>query len=419
MVASRQGDVGAVFAAPGDAGVLEASYDFPYLAHAAMEPMNCVIQLGPQRCEVWNGEQSHTSDQRALAALLGLAPEQVVIHSLYAGGSFGRRASTQSDYVVEAATIARASGKTVPIKLVWLREDDMQAGFYRPQFHHRLRAAVDASGNLSGWQHTLVGQSIMAGLPSARGKPVGIDHSSVEGAVNLPYTTPHRLVELHTPTDIGVPVLWWRSVGSTHNAFSTETFIDEIAASQRRDPVEYRLAHLAQAPRHRAVLTLAAEKAGWKQTLPQRPGLRRGRGVAVHESFGSVVAQVVEVAVQPDGRYALERVVCAVDCGIAINPDNVRAQIEGSIAYALSAAKYGAITLDKGRVEQSNFHDYASIRIDEMPAVEVFILPSTNKPSGIGEPGVPPLAPALVNALASATGTRLYSLPIRSEALKA
>ncbi len=418
LPAKQRGDVAAAFAAP--AQVFDAAYDFPYLAHAAMEPMNCVVQVGANGCEVWNGEQSQTGDQYALAAVLGLKPAQIKLNMLYAGGSFGRRASARSDYLVEAAQIAKASGRDVPIKLVWLREDDTKGGYYRPQFHHRLRAAVDAKGNLTGWHHTLVGQSIMAGTGNAGGIKNGIDPLSVEGASNLPYAIPNLAVDLHTPADIGVPVLWWRSVGSTHTAFSTEVFLDEIAHALKRDPLEYRLALLKEAPRHRAVLQLAADKAGWNKPLAKgAAGVRRGRGIAVHESFGTAVAQVVEVSVQKDGSYKLDRVVCAVDCGIAINPDNVRAQVEGSIGFALSAAKYGAITLTDGKVDQSNFFDYQTIRINEMPKVEVVILPSTNKPSGIGEPAVPPLAPALVNALAVATGQRVRELPIKTDVLKA
>jgi isoquinoline 1-oxidoreductase subunit beta len=403
------------------AKVLEASYDFPYLAHAAMEPMNCVVKLGAESCEIWNGEQLHTADQAKAAALAGLQPEQVNIHMLYAGGSFGRRASTQSDYILEAVSIAKASTKGVPVKLVWTREDDTRAGYFRPLFHHRLSAGLDAQGKPVAWHQRLVGQSIMAGSPFAGMIKDGIDPVSVEGASNLPYAIPNLQVELHTPEDIGVPVLWWRSVGSTHTAYSTETFVDEIAQAAGQDPVAYRLALLGEAhPRHTGVLKLAAEKAAWGTPLPPgAAGARRGRGVAVHESFNTVVAQVAEVSVAADGGLTVERVVCAVDCGIAINPDNVRSQVEGSVAFALSAALTGAITLKEGVVEQSNFHDYPILRIDQMPKVEVHILPSAAAPTGIGEPGVPPLAPAVANAIAAATGKRLRSLPFDTAQLKA
>lgn len=417
-VARKEGDPDAAFASP--ARVLRAAYDFPYLAHAAMEPMNCVVQLKKDGCEIWNGEQGQTMDQMKVAALLGLKPEQVTLNMLYAGGSFGRRASKDSDYVLEAVSIAKAINGRAPVKLVWLREDDMKAGYYRPAFHHALEAALDAQGRLVGWRHRLVGQSILAGSPFAAMVKDGIDAVSVEGAANLPYAIPHMLVDLHTPADIHVPVLWWRSVGSTHTAYSTETFLDEVAAAAGQDPVAFRLALLARHPRHAGVLKLAADKAGWGTPLPQDAnGARRGHGVAVHESFNSYVAQVAEVTVQRDGSVKVDRIVCAVDCGIAVNPDNVRSQVEGSVGFALSAMLHGAITLKDGVVEQSNFHDYAPIRIDEMPRVEVHIVPSAEKPTGIGEPGVPPVAPAVANAIAAATGKRVRRLPISTDELKA
>jgi len=418
LVAKQTGNTEQAFA--NAAKVLRASYDFPYLAHAAMEPLNCVVQLSAEGCEVWNGEQLHTGDQYALAQVLGLKPEQIKIHMLYAGGSFGRRACTHSDYLVEAAHIAKAIGGKAPVKLVWLREDDMRGGYYRPLFHHTLEAALDGQGQLSGWRHRLVGQSIMtgSGFESALVKN-GIDGVSVEGAANLPYDIPNLTVDLHTPKDIGVPVLWWRSVGSSHTAFSTEAFIDEVAAAMGQDPVALRLSLLSQHPRHAGVLKLAADKAGWGQPLKAKPGERRGRGVAVHESFNSYVAQVAEVTVQPDGSLRIDRLVCAVDCGTAINPDNIRSQVEGGVGFALSAALHGQITLKEGVVEQGNFDGYAPLRMNEMPVVEVHIVPSTAAPTGIGEPGVPPVAPAVANAIAAATGKRLRNLPFNTAELTA
>jgi isoquinoline 1-oxidoreductase beta subunit len=421
-IARKDGDPDAAFA--NSARVLRAAYDFPYLAHAAMEPMNCVVRFGEDRCEIWNGEQFQTVDQMKVAALLGLKTEQVTIHMLYAGGSFGRRANPDSDYILEAASIAKAiagrSSGNRAVKLVWLREDDTKAGYYRPAFHHVLEAALDAQGRLVGWRHRLVGQSILAGTAFESMMKDGIDPLSVEGAANLPYAIPNLQVDLHTPKDIGVPVLSWRSVGSTHNAYSTETFLDEIAAVVGQDPVAYRLALLDKHPRHAGVLKLAAENAGWGAPLGAGAnGDKRGRGVAVHEAFNTYVAQVAEVTVKPDGSVKVDRIVCAVDCGIAVNPDNVRSQVEGAVGFALSAALHGAITLKDGVVEQSNFHQYAPIRIDEMPNVEVYIVPSTEKPTGIGEPGVPPVAPAVANAIAAATGKRVRNLPISAEQLKA
>lgn len=412
LVARKEGDAAAAFAAP--AKVVRASYDFPYLAHAAMEPMNCVIQLKPDACEVWNGEQFQTVDQGNIAHLLGLKPEQVKLNMLYAGGSFGRRASTHSDYLLEAAHIVKAINGRAPVKLVWLREDDMRGGYYRPLFHHALEAALDGSGKLVGWKHRLVGQSIIAGSPFA-GMMIkdGIDAVSVEGAANLPYAIPNLLVDLHTPTDIGVPVLWWRSVGSSHTAFSTEAFLDEVAAAAGKDPLALRQELLAAHPRYLAVLKLAADKAGWGTKLKAgKAGERRGRGIAIHESFHSIVAQVAEVTVAKDGSLKVDRMVCAVDCGTAINPDNIRSQVEGGIGFALSAVLHGEITLKEGRVEQGNFDGYAPLRINEMPRVEVHIVPSAAPPTGIGEPGVPPVAPAIANAIAAATGKRVHRLPI-------
>ena len=420
LVARKEGDADQVIAAA--SRKIEASFEFPYLAHAAMEPMNCVVRLNKDgSCEMWNGEQMHTLDQTRVAGVFGLAPEKVTIHSLYAGGGFGRRANKDSDYVLEAAQIVKAINGSAPVKLVWLREDDMRAGYYRPMFFHTLQAALDAKGNPIGWKHRLVGQSIIGGSPfEAMLVKDGIDAVSVEGAANLPYQIPNLLVDLHTPKDIGVPVLWWRSVGSTHTAFSTEIFIDELAAAANKDPVEFRMALLSKHPRHAGVLKLAAQQGGWDKPLaPGKPGERRGRGVAVHESFHTYVAEIAEVTVKADGSLKVDRVVVAVDCGVAVNPDVIKAQVEGSVGFALSAVLYNRITLKEGIVEQSNFHDYQQIGMAEMPLVEVHIVASAANPSGIGEPAVPPLAPAVANAIAAATGKRLRGLPIAPDLLKA
>jgi isoquinoline 1-oxidoreductase beta subunit len=399
------------------ATVIEAEFGFPYLAHASMEPLNCVMQRGPDGCEVWNGEQLHTGDQFALAKAFGLKPEQVKLNMVYAGGSFGRRANPQSDYLLEAAQIVKAIDGRAPVKLVWTREDDMRGGFYRPLYLHRVRAALDAKGLPVAWQQRIVGQSIMIGSPF-EGVLIkdGIDITSVEGASTLPYAIPNLHVDLHTTNaQVKVPVQWWRSVGSTHTGFATEVFIDELAAAAGQDPVAYRMALLAKHPRHAGVLKLAADKAGWGTPLAAAPRGKRGRGVAVHESFNTFVAEVVEVTVQDDGAFKVDRVVCAVDCGIAVNPDVIKAQMEGGIGYGLAAALTGSITLKDGVVEQSNFHDYPVLRINEMPKVEVHIVKSAAKPTGVGEPGVPPLAPALVNALHAATGKRIRTLPIGAQ----
>ncbi|WP_448191749.1 molybdopterin cofactor-binding domain-containing protein [Azospirillum sp. sgz301742] len=396
------------------AKVVRAEYDFPYLAHTPMEPLNCVVKLAPDgSVDIWAGDQFQTGDQGNVAALLGITPQQVRIHTLYAGGSFGRRANAESDYIVEAVSIAKATGGKAPIKLIWTREDDVRGGRYRPMYHHAMAAGLDAQGKLIAWKHRIVGQSILGGTPF-EGVMVknGIDATSVEGAANLPYHVPNVLVDLHS-VKAGVPVLWWRSVGSTHNGFATEVFIDELAHAAGQDPYRFRRDLLAKHPRHLAALDLAAEKAGWGKPLPAG----KARGIAVHESFNSVVAQVAEVSMQ-GGRLKVERVVCAVDCGIAVNPDVVRAQMEGGIGFGLGAALAEAITLSQGRVEQSNFHDYTPLRIDRMPDVEVHIVPSAAPPTGVGEPGVPPIAPAVSNALFALTGNRVRNLPFATHGVE-
>lgn len=386
---------------------IEATFDFPYLAHAPMEPLDCVVKLTPNACEIWAGDQFQTVDQGNAARVLGLKPEQVKINTLFAGGSFGRRANTVSDYIVEGVEIAKATGGKAPVRLVWTREDDIQGGRYRPLYHHALSAGLDEQGKIVAWRHRIVGQSILGGTPfESMMVKNGIDATSVEGASTLPYAIPNLSVELHT-TKVGVPVLWWRSVGSTHTAFSTEVFLDELAAAAGKDPVALRRELLAKHPRHKGVLELAASKASWGRNLPEG----WGQGVAVHESFHSYVAQVAEVSTKPDGSWKVERIVCAVDCGQPINPSIIRAQMESAIGYGLSAALYGAITLKDGAVEQSNFHDYQVLRIDQMPKIEVHIVPSREAPTGVGEPGLPPTAPAIANALAAVTKKRLYNLP--------
>ena len=405
MPARSQGDAAKALA--GAAKTITAAFEFPYLAHAPMEPLDCVVRLDGNRCEIWAGDQFQTIDQGNAAAAAGLKPDQVQIHTLMAGGSFGRRANTVSDYIVETVQVAKALDRGTPVKLVWTREDDIRGGRYRPMYYHTLTAGLDAQGRPVAWQHRIVGQSIIGGTPF---EPVmvkdGVDGTSVEGAANLPYDIPNLAVDLHT-TKVGVPVLWWRAVGSTHTAYSTEVFIDELAHAAGKDPVEFRRALLSHHPRHKAVLELAAEKAGWGTKLPEG----RARGVAVHESFSTFVAQVAEITMQPDGSVKVERVVCAVDCGRAINPDVIRAQMEGGIGFGLGGVLYGEVTLDKGEVQQSNFHDYRVLRIEEMPKVEVHIVPSTEAPTGVGEPGVPPIGPAVANAVFAATGRRVRSLP--------
>jgi isoquinoline 1-oxidoreductase beta subunit len=404
--ARKDGDADAAMKSA--AKTLEAAYEFPYLAHASMEPMNCVVKIDAGACEIWNGEQFQTADQAAVAKLLGLEAGQVRINQLYAGGSFGRRANPKSDFVLEAAAIAKATNGTSPVKLVWGREDDMRAGFYRPMYYHTLKAGLDAQGNVVAWKHVIVGQSTISGSLFEAAVKDGIDPSSVEGAANLPYNIPNLADELHTPK-IGVPVQWWRSVGSTHTAFATECFLDEIAHATKKDPFELRRSLLGQHPRHRAALELAAQKAGWG-----KPKQGIARGIALHESFNTVVAQVVEVSKNKAGRK-IERVICAVDCGVAVNPNIVAMQMESGLGFGLSAALAGAITLREGIVEQSNFHDYPVVRMNQMPKIEVFIVPSTEKPTGVGEPATPVIAPALANAILAMHGKPIRALPMSSQ----
>jgi len=403
-VARRTGDADAALA--GAAKVIEASFEFPYLAHAGMEPMGAVARFEGGRLEIWAGHQMPDLYQGVAAQIMGIEPSAVTLHVMMTGGGFGRRAVPDADVIVEVVSVTKALGGR-PVKLVWTREDDMTAGRYRPMYVHMLKAGLDAQGRPVAWRHRIVGQSILAGTPfEAMLAKDSVDLTSVEGAANLPYAVPSVTVDLVT-TDVKVPVLWWRSVGSTHTAYSTEVFIDELAQAAGRDPVAFRRALLQGRPRHLGVLNLAAEKAGWGTALPAG----RFRGVAVHESFHTSVAQVAEVSVRPDGGFKVERVVCAVDCGIAINPDVIKAQMEGGIGFGLGAVMKGEITLDGGRVQQTNFDGYDVLRIDEMPAVEVHIVPSTEPPTGVGEPGVPPIGPAVANALFVATGKRLRILP--------
>ena len=398
------------------AKIVEADFEFPYLAHAPMEPLSFTIELGADSCEAWAGSQLQTIDHGTVAAIVGLPPEKVRLHTLYGGGSFGRRATPDADVASEAASIAKAvrdadpgPGKTLPIKLLWTREDDIRGGKYRPAYVHRLRAGLDEGGKIVAWTHRIVGQSILQGTAfEAALVKDGIDESSVEGAKDLPYAIANLGVDLHT-TKVGVPVLWWRSVGHSHNAYSTETFLDELARAAGRDPVEMRRELLQDAPRHLGVLNLAAEKAGWGDPVPAG----RARGVAVHSSFGSYVAQVVEISKGKDGLPWVHRVVCAVDCGVAINPDIIAAQMESGIGYGLGAALHDEIVLEKGRVRESNFHNYRSLRLHEMPEVEVHIVKSGESPTGVGEPGVPPIAPAVANAWATLTGESVRRLPFR------
>jgi isoquinoline 1-oxidoreductase beta subunit len=393
------------------ATTVEAVYEFPYLAHAPMEPLNATVELKAESMRVWCGSQFQTIDQVLAAQAAGLKPEAVELNTTFAGGGFGRRANPSADYVVEAVQVARAmkqAGIDAPVKVIWSREDDMRGGYYRPAHVHRLAVGVDAKGMPATWQHTIVGQSILKGTAFEKVMVKnGIDGTIVEGVTDTPYKLPAMQVNVHHP-EVNVPVLWWRSVGHTHTAFVMETMVDQLAAAAKMDPIAYRLALLdPKHARHRNVLTLVRDRSGWGKA-PLAKG--RARGVAVHESFGSVCAQVAEISLE-GGTIRVHKVTAAVDCGIAVNPLGVEAQIQSAMAFGLSAAMYGRISLKNGRVEQSNFSDYPVLRLNEMPECSVHIVPSKDAPTGIGEPGTPPIAPAVANAIFALTGKRLMRLP--------
>jgi isoquinoline 1-oxidoreductase beta subunit len=405
-IAQEVGQVEGVLS--GARSVLEAEYEFPFLAHAPMEPLNCTVKIDGDQCEIWTGTQFQTIDQGAAAKVLGTTPDKVQIHTPFLGGGFGRRANPAADFVTEAVVVAKAAG--VPVKVVWTREDDIRGGYYRPAYVHRARVGVDKKGSPVAWDHVVVGQSIMAGTPFAMMIRDGVDETSVEGAKNSPYleNVPAKRVSLHTPKS-DVPVLWWRSVGNTHTAFAMESMIDELAHAAKRDPVEYRLAVLDKSPRFVAALKLAADKAGWKTPPPAG----RARGVAVHEAFGTIVAEVAEVGVE-DGRIRVHEVTCVVDCGTAVNPLAIEAQVQGCVVYGLSAALHGKLTLVGGKVQESNFHDYQPLRMFEMPHVSVTLMPNSDaRMGGIGEPATAPIAPAVANAVFALTQQRLRKLPLR------
>lgn len=407
LVAKKTGDVAA--GKPTAAKTVEAVYWAPYLAHATMEPMNFTVDVRPDGVEVWGGIQAQMAVQQTVAKAAGTTPDKVKVNTTLLGGGFGRR--FEMDYVVDGTLVSKAVGK--PVKVIWTREDDMQNDFYRPATYNKLSAGVDAGGKPVYWHHRVVNDAIMARVGPAFGftlKDDQLDNTSFEGAHDLPYDIPNFQCDW-VRKDTGVPVGFWRSVGSSHTAFSTECFMDELAEMAGKDPVAYRLSLLDKHPRHAGVLKLAAEKAGWSA----KPAAGIGRGVAVHESFGTYVAQVAEVSVDKAGKVKVHRVVCAIDCGQVVNPDTVAAQMESSIAYGLSAALYGEITIKDGKVLQKNFTDHKVLRMNEMPKVEVYIVPSTADHGGVGEPGTPPIAPAVVNAIYGATGKRIRSLPIKTQ----
>ncbi|NUM73121.1 xanthine dehydrogenase family protein molybdopterin-binding subunit [candidate division KSB1 bacterium] len=404
-VMRQEGEVAAALAAA--AQKIEAVYEVPFLAHAPMEPMNCIAEVRSDSAEIWAPTQSPQGAQREVAQVTGLPLEKIKVHTTLLGGGFGRR--LLSDFVAEAAQLSKVMG--APVQIFWTREDDMQHGFHRPASYHRMSAALDKDAQLSAWQHHLVAPSISAQLFGGGENNPRPD--AVDGAAQLPYRIPNLLVD-YVMANTAVPIGWWRSVYNTQNAFVNECFLDEIAAAAKVDPFQLRLQLLPEGSRLRGVLELVADKAEWNKP----PATGRGRGIACHACFGSYVAEIAEVSIDQTNHVRVHKVVCAVDCGPIVNPDIIAAQFEGAVVMALSATLKSAITIAHGRVEQGNFDDFPLLTFDEMPDVEVHILPSTASQGGIGEPGVPPVVPAVCNAIFAATGKRIRRLPIRSEDLR-
>ena len=408
VVARQEGDVNKAMA---NAAITYAAiYELPFLAHATMEPMNCTVYVRPDGCDVWVGTQVITRAHATAAAVTGLPPEKVQVHNHYLGGGFGRR--LEVDFITQAVRIGQQVDG--PVKVVWTREDDIRHDIYRPYYFDRITAGLDDQGKPVAWSHRVTGSSIMARWIPAAFKN-GLDTDAVEGAAeNLLYAFPNILVDYVRSEPPGLLTGWWRGVGSTHNIFVVESFIDELAAAALKDPVEYRLDLLRHSPRATAVLELATQNADWKRVRPKR----QGRGVSVQYAFGSYLSQVADISVGDNGEVRVNRVVCVVDCGAVVNPDTIKAQMEGGIIFGLTATLFGQITLRNGRVEQGNFNDYRALRMNEAPAIDVTIVNSAEAPGGIGEPGTVGIAPALVNAIYDATSIRIRKLPLNRDSLR-
>jgi isoquinoline 1-oxidoreductase beta subunit len=407
VVVRNDGD--AADALAGASTKLDAIYQLPFLAHTTMEPINCTVHVRKDACDVWVGSQVLSRAQAVAAQLTGLPLDKIAVHNHLLGGGFGRR--LEVDFIAQAVKIAmQVDG---PVKIIWTREEDVQHDMYRPYFYDRMAAGLDQDGKAVAWTHRICGSSIIA-----RWAPPafidGSDFDTIDGAATALYAIPNMRVDYVQHEPKGIRTAFWRSVGPSHNVFVVESFIDELAAAAKQDPVAYRLALLDKAPRAQAVLKLAAEKAGWGQVLPQGSG----RGVSVQDAFGTFMAQVAEVEVSKDGEVKVKRITCALDCGVPVNPDTIEAQVQSAIIYGLTAALFGEITMKDGRIQQSNFHDYRALRINEMPVIDVHVVASTEAPGGMGEPGTSALPPAVCNAIFAATGVRLRKLPIDPAKLK-
>ena len=422
VVARKDGDVAAAMAGAGQK--VEAIYEQPFLAHATMEPVNCTVHVRPDGCDVWVGTQVPTFTQNAAAKVTGLPPAKVQVHNHLLGGGFGRR--LEVDFITRAVQVAKQV--TGPVQVLWSREEDIQHDMYRPYYYDRIAAGLDAQGKPIAWTHRVTGSSIIArvsselfpknlrviralGLGSVIATLKGLDTDAVEGAAQPPYALPNIRVEYVRQEPPGVPTAFWRGVGPTRSIFVVESFMDELAAAAKRDPFEYRRALLDGSPRAKAVLELAADRAGWGGKLPAGSG----RGIALLHAFGSYIAQVAEVAVSKQGDVRVRRVVCAVDCGTVVNPDIVKAQMESGIVFGITGALWGEITIKNGRVEQHNFSDYRVLRMSETPAIEVHLVKSAEAPGGVGEPGTSAVMPAVTNAVFAATGRRIRKLPVKDQ----
>lgn len=408
LVAKQEGD--ATTNLKNSAKTMELDFEFPFLAHATLEPMNCVSLVNKDGCEIWCGTQIQTKAQQSAAKALNISQEKVKINTVFAGGSFGRRASPHSEYLVESVNIAKQL-QGIPVKLVWTREDDMHAGYFRPMYFHKVQASLNSKNEINAWHHRVVGKSVLTGSDMFEQFFVqnGIDSSSIDGLTNMPYHITNTQIELHSPEN-KIPVWSWRSVGHTHTAYAKEVMIDKLAQQANEDPYQFRLKHLPTDSRETTVLKTAAEKANWTKPLPQN----WGRGIALHQSFDTHVAQVAEVSTNNDGSFKVERIVCVVDCGLAINPDIIEAQMEGGIGFGLGPILNSEITINNGQVVESNFHDYKVARMSDMPKIEVHIIPSAEYPTGVGEPSTCVIAPAVANALSNITNKVYQKLPIQS-----